>query len=93
MEPRKINFLSLKKLYESIKKASGDAVGNYLYKGFRIQVSRYNLSTSERVSQLYHKRRSEGLCVQCARKVRKKNPRTGKPYRLCEYHREKIDRK
>ncbi|EPE85523.1 hypothetical protein LEP1GSC021_3743 [Leptospira noguchii str. 1993005606] len=68
-------------------------VGNYLYKGFRIQVSKYNLSGAERVQLLYQKRRNNGLCIVCGNKVTKKNPSSGKLYRLCEHHRKTIDKK
>lgn len=93
MKPKKVNIASLKKVMDQLQKGEEGAIGSYLYKGFHIQVSRYRLSTSERVSQLYHRRRTQGLCIQCGKKVRKKNPRTGRLYRLCEEHRNKIDLK
>jgi hypothetical protein len=93
MEPQKITARRLQKLIDDLKEGSDEVIGSYLYKNFRIQISRYNLSTSERVLQFYHRRRKEGLCVQCGKKVKKTNPRTGKRYRLCEEHRKKIDRK
>ncbi len=92
MEPKKISAKKLDKIAEELKKGSKDAIGSYLYKGYRIQVSRYKLTTSERVSQLYHRRREQGLCIVCAEKVKTKNPKTGKLYRLCNYHRKKIDK-
>ncbi len=92
MEPKKVTPKKLEKVFEELKKGSNEAIGNYLYKGYRIQVSRYKLTTSERVSQLYHRRRQQGCCIVCGEKVKQKNPRTGKLYRLCNYHREKIDR-
>jgi hypothetical protein len=93
MKPKKITMFRLLKLFNDIKKGSEAAIGNYLYKNFRIQVSTYNLSTSQRVSLLYRRRRAEGLCVQCGKKVTRANPKTGELYRMCDYHRRKIDRK
>ncbi len=92
MEPKKITKKTLEKLFEDLKEGSKDSIGSFLYKGYRIQVSRYKLTTSERVSQLYHRRRERGLCIVCGEKVKNKNPRTGKLYRLCNYHRQKIDK-
>ena len=91
MVPKKIGFLGLKNLFKNLRKNSSDCIGNFLYKGFRIQISKYNLSGNERVMQLYKRRRKEGLCIQCGKKVENKNPRTGEFYRLCDYHRKKID--
>lgn len=93
MQPKKINNLGLIKLFQRIKINSKKSIGNYLYGGFRIQVSRYNLSGNERVMQLYKRRRENGECTLCGKKVEKVNSRTGKLYRLCDYHRNKIDRK
>jgi len=92
MKPIRITQKEIPKLAQEIKSGSDDAVGSYLYKKLRIQVSKYRLSTSERVLQLYHRRRKQGLCVQCGKKVTKINPRTKKLYRLCEYHRKKVDK-
>ncbi|MBD3163597.1 hypothetical protein GF323_00170 [Candidatus Woesearchaeota archaeon] len=89
MKPKKITFARLASIIGLLSKRSNKATGNYLYKGYRIQVSRYNLSTNQRVSHLYHRRRSKGLCIRCGRKVKKKNARTGKLYRLCRQHRKK----
>lgn len=72
---------------------SEEARGTFLYKGFRLQISKYKASGAERTSRLYHKRRKLGLCIRCGAKVTDKNPRSGKLYRLCEYHRDIIDRK
>lgn len=91
MIQKKVNIFGLRRILELLKKGSEKGIGSYLYKGFKIQISKYNLSTAQRVSYLYHKRRDSGLCVQCGKKVTKKNPRTGKLYRLCDYHRKKID--
>ncbi|EMO04185.1 hypothetical protein LEP1GSC116_0311, partial [Leptospira interrogans serovar Icterohaemorrhagiae str. Verdun HP] len=83
----------LESLITGVKSQSIEVVGNYLYKGFRIQVSKYNLSGAERVQLLYQKRRNNGLCIVCGNKVTKKNPSSGKLYRLCEHHRKTIDKK
>ena len=83
MEPKKVSFKKLQELIDSLQTGSEDSIGNYLYKGFRIQVSRYKSSGTERYMRLYKKRRDQGLCVRCGEKVTKKNPKTGKLYRLC----------
>lgn len=93
MKPKKISNDDLESLVTGVKSQSLEAVGNYLYKGFRIQVSKYNLSGAERVQLLYQRRRSNGLCIVCGTKVSKKNPSSGKLYRLCEVHRKTIDKK
>lgn len=93
MQPKKINRFALSKLAKDLKKGSERVIGNYLYKGFHIQISRFNLSTPERVKRFYSKRRKLGLCIRCGEKVTLKNPKTGKLFRLCEFHRKKIDRK
>ncbi|MFP4424712.1 MAG: profilin domain protein [Candidatus Woesearchaeota archaeon] len=93
MEPKKVTINTLRKLVDQLQKGSEKAIGSFLYKGFHIQISRYKLSTSERVSQLYHRRRSEGRCILCGKKVTRKNPRTKRLYRLCDEHRKKVDRR
>jgi hypothetical protein len=93
MEPTKITAPKLQGIIDELLKGSEDARGTYLYKGFRLQISKYKASGAERTSRLYHKRRELGLCIRCGAKVKKKNPRTGKLYRLCDYHRNLIDRK
>lgn len=55
MKPKKISKDDLESLITGVKSQSIEAVGNYLYKGFRIQISKYNLSGAERV-QLYTKK-------------------------------------
>jgi hypothetical protein len=93
MEPTKITSTKLQKIIDELLKGSEDARGTFLYKGFRLQISKYKASGAERTSRLYHKRRDQGLCIRCGTKVKNKNPRTGKLYRLCDYHRNLIDRK
>ena len=93
MEPRKITPKKLDQLFASLKTASEESIGTYLYKGLRVQVSKYRASGAERFARLYKRRRSQGLCVVCGTKVTSRNPRTGRLYRLCDHHRDKIDRK
>jgi hypothetical protein len=92
MQPRQVRVAKLLQLVHQVSRGSESAVGSYLVKDFHIQISRYKLPTSQRVSMLYHRRRNQGLCTQCGKKVTRKNPRTKKLYRLCDYHRRKIDR-
>ena len=93
MEPKKIAMQALETVISELIKGSEEARGTYLYKGFRLQISKYKASGAERTSRLYHKRRKLGLCIRCGVKVGKNNSRTGKLYRLCDYHRNLIDRK
>ncbi len=93
MEPKKISIKDLTSVYRELQKGSETAIGNYLFKGLRIQVSKYKSSGTERYMRLYNKRRNDGLCIRCGNKVTKKNPHTGKLYRLCEFHREITDRR
>jgi hypothetical protein len=93
MEPKKISIKDLTSIYRELQKGSETAIGNYLFKGLRIQVSKYKSSGTERYMRLYNKRRNDGLCIRCGNKVTKRNPHTGKLYRLCEFHRETTDRR
>ena len=93
MEPKKVTIKALEKMLDDLKNGSDTSIGNYLFKGYRIQVSRYKSSGTERYMRLYKNRREQGLCVRCGEKVTDRNPRTGKLYRLCEEHRESTDRK
>jgi hypothetical protein len=93
MEPTKVSIKQLKKIANDFQAGEESSIGIYLYKGLRIQISKYKASGAERFARLYRKRREKGLCVICAEKVVDKNPRTKKLYRLCAEHREKIDRK
>jgi len=93
MEPKKITAKNLEKILEEIKEGSESSIGNYLFKGLRIQVSKYKSSGTERYMRLYKSRREQGLCVRCGVKVTDKNLKTGKLYRLCEHHRDITDRK
>lgn len=93
MEPKKVTTKSLEKIFDEIKDGAESSIGNYLFKGYRIQISKYKSSGTERYMRLYKTRREQGLCVRCGIKVTDKNPKTGKLYRLCEHHREITDRK
>ncbi|MBN2534018.1 MAG: hypothetical protein JXB88_14105 [Spirochaetales bacterium] len=93
MEPTTVSIKQLQKIVDDFKQGLESAIGIYLYKDLRIQISKYKASGAERFARLYRNRREKGLCVICAQKVSDKNPRTGKLYRLCKEHREKIDRK
>ncbi len=93
MEPKKITADSLKHVVSDLKLGDEKAIGTWLFKGYRLQVSRYKSSGTERSALLYRKRRDEGLCVRCGTRVTRKNPLTGSLYRLCDTHRKQIDRK
>ena len=93
MELKTISQKTLEAITEELKKGSGESRGTYLYKGFRLQISKYQASGAERTSRLYHKRRENGLCIRCGEKITHKNPKTGKLYRLCDLHRDAIDHK
>jgi len=90
-KPQNVKSEDIKKIFDKLKLESDDAVGNFLFKGYRIQISKYKQTGAERVQFLYKKRRAQGLCIVCGKKVTKKNPVTGKLYRLCESHRKEID--
>lgn len=93
MEPVKVSPNQIDKIATDLKKDPETAIGNYLFKGYRIQISKYKASGAERVQQLYKRRRDNGLCIVCGTKVTRKNPATGKLYRLCDHHRSLIDQK
>ncbi len=93
MNPRKIDSESLRKVFSELKTGREQSTGTYLYRGYRVQISKYQSSGTERSAQLYRKRREQGLCVRCGTRVSKRNPLTGKLYRLCDDHRKEIDRK
>jgi hypothetical protein len=93
MNPKKISPDALKKIFSDLRSGKEQSTGTYLYKGYRLQISKYQSSGTERSALLYRKRRAQGLCVRCGEKVTKRNPVTGKLYRLCDDHRKEIDRK
>jgi len=92
MGPKKVTLQELSAIFKELGKGSERSIGNYLYKGLRVQISQYKASGTERYMRLYNNRREAGLCIRCGKKVTKKNPHTGKPYRLCEFHRHLTDR-
>ena len=80
MEPRKITPDALKRVLADLKTGNEKAIGTWLFKGYRVQVSRYKSSGTERSALLYRRRRDTGLCVRCGAKVMRKNPLTGAVY-------------
>ncbi len=93
MEPRRLNTGRLEGVLEDLKKGAEESIGTYLFRGLRVQISKFRASGAERFSRLYRRRRDQGLCVVCGDKVTSRNPRTGRLYRLCDRHRNKIDHK
>jgi hypothetical protein len=93
MEPKKVSIKDLQNVLKNLEKGSEEAIGNYIIKGFRVQVSKYKSSGTERYMRLYRNRREKGLCVRCGVKVSDKNANTGKLYRLCKHHRDITDHK
>lgn len=93
MKTAKISAKELDKIFKKVVAQKLDACGAYVLGDYKIEVKKTKpLSGSERVSLLYQRRKGEGLCVVCGKKVTGKNPRTGVLYRLCETHRKKIDK-
>lgn len=93
MEPRRLSTVRLEEILDGLKQGSEESIGTYLFRGLRVQISKFRASGAERFSRLYRRRRDHGLCVICGEKVTGRNPRTGRLYRLCDLHRDKIDRK
>lgn len=93
MEPRRLNTRRLDKILDGLKNGSEESIGTYLFRGLRVQISQFRASGAERFSRLYRRRREQGLCVVCGDSVTGRNPHTGRLYRLCDVHRDKIDRK
>lgn len=93
MEPRRLSAGRLEEVLDGLKQGSEESIGTYLFRGLRVQISKFRASGAERFSRLYRRRRQQGLCVICGAKVTGRNPRTGRLYRLCDQHRDKIDRK
>ena len=93
MEPKKITARKLEQILTDLTRGEESAIGTYLYRGMRVQISKYGASGSERFARLYRRRRSQGLCVVCGARVTTRNPRTARPYRLCDLHRASIDHK
>jgi hypothetical protein len=93
MEPKKVSIRELAGVFMKLRNGSEEAIGNFLFRGLRIQVSKFKSSGTERYMRLYKKRREDGVCVRCGAKVTKRNSRTGRLYRLCEYHRKITDKR
>ncbi len=96
MKGKRVTLPELKKIIKNldnrpIKNKSHLQTGTFAFKGFRIQISQFGKTTAQRVSTLYHKRRDNGVCIQCSKKVTKINKKTGNLYRMCDFHRKKID--
>lgn len=85
-KPVKVTTNDLSSLEKNLKNKSDEAIGNYLFNGYRIQVSKYNQSATERIRAFAKRRREQGLCVACGAKVKKVNPKTGQPYKYCDFH-------
>lgn len=92
MKPAKISSNEMNRITRNLLEKSDDAIGLFVYNGYRIQVSKYKMDGGNRVRILYNKRRAKGLCIICESKVTKLNPLSGKLYRLCEVHRLAIDK-
>jgi len=69
MKPKSIKPNELDSVFSAIKKGDDESIGSYLIKGYRIQISKHNLTGAERVQMLYKKRRDNGLCIICGTKV------------------------
>jgi hypothetical protein len=96
MEKNIRQMREIKNVRTLVNVVKSDEVGWFVYKGKTIFIG-YRQGKDEkgqtRKQRLYRRRRSNGLCVACGKKVTQKNSQTDKLYRLCDYHREKIDRK
>ena len=64
--------------------------GKAIFIGYRNGVDGLGLNRKQR---LYKRRRSQGLCVACGKKVEGENRATGKPFKLCDEHRQKSSKR
>jgi hypothetical protein len=87
---RKSAYSNVVEAMEMIENGCKTAL-DIIHKGHRIKINPANQTGADRVRNLYHRRRTAGLCIACGKKVTKKNPKTGKPYRMCPKHRKKLD--
>jgi hypothetical protein len=92
MEPKKIAADALKRVFADLRTADEKAIGTWLFKGYRVQISKYRSPGTQRSALLYRRRRGGGLCVRCGTRVTRRNPSTGALYRLCDEHRRTVDR-
>ena len=89
MDVLKLNKNTIDEFFQRIEKGDKTAFGVYLYKGLKILIRKKDpLTPSEKYKRFYLKRRAAGLCVQCGEKIKEKNPKTGKTYRYCAFHRD-----
>ena len=96
MEEKGIKVSEIKNFVSLIKAIRSDEVGWFKYQGKTIFMGYHGGKDAlgrTRKKRLYQRRRSRGLCVACGKRITRKNPRTGKLYRLCDFHQEKFDRK
>jgi len=85
----KLNKRTIESLFKRIRNKDKKSIGLFTYNDLIIRVKKPRAENlRERSRRLYHKRRESGLCVQCGKKVRKMNKKSGKPYRSCKFHRE-----
>jgi hypothetical protein len=91
VDPTRLSAEALRRMLADLRAGSDAAIGTYLYKGLRVQVSRHRSTGTERTARLYRARRGRGLCVRCGARVTRKNPSTGLLYRLGEAHRKAVD--
>jgi hypothetical protein len=94
MALKKEKIATIKNIRTLNNKIKVREVGLYEYKDLLIQVGFRGGKDADGYNSKqrnYWKRRNMSLCVKCGKKVKKKNPQTGKVYRLCDYHRKKID--
>lgn len=92
MRPRRIGEEALGRVLAALRAGRDTAIGTWLVKGLRVQISRYGSSGTDRSARLYRIRRARGVCVRCGARVTRRNPATGRPYRLCDAHRLAVDR-
>lgn len=85
-KPIKISNSELIEIEKHLRNKSAHSIGNFLYNGYRIQISKFNQTPSERISIFAKKRRAQGLCVACGKKVKRVNIKTLKPYKYCDTH-------
>ena len=72
MKSVKMTAREFEKILKKVAAKSLDACGSYIIGDFRIDVRKTKpLSGSERVSLLYKRRKEQGLCVVCGKKVTK----------------------
>lgn len=94
MALKKPKIATIKNIRTLNNKIKVREVGLYEYQDLLIQVGFRGGKDADGYNSKqrnYWKRRDMSLCVKCGKRVKKKNPQTGKAYRLCDHHRKKID--